>query len=363
MNRRVVFYVSGHGFGHSTRIQAVINHLPPERADVTVRTTAPEWLYRQNVSRPFDFTRVECDVGVVQADSLTTRPAETLDRWLAFEAQMPGWVRAEAEFLNSWGADLIVADIPSAAFEASSRAGIRSVAMTNFSWDWIYRNYIHGVPDFEATADRIAASYAKCDLLFRLPFYGDLSAFPRVEDVPLVAPEGRREPGDVRKDLGVSLHEPLVCVSFGGFEFDRFPWAEAEQRAPGLRFVAMARMERPPAGNVIVVPPGTMPHFDLVRASDLVISKPGYGIVAECIAGRTPLLYTSRGDFAEYPILVNGMSRHLPTRFVAPEEIPSGDVIDAAAGFLETISWDGLEPIGTDGARVVADRLLSLMGS
>ena len=42
-------------------------------------------------------------------------------------------------------------------------------------------------------------------------------------------------------------------------------------------------------------------YEDLVRAVDVVVTKPGYGIISECIANDTALLYTSRGDFREYP--------------------------------------------------------------
>ena len=35
----------------------------------------------------------------------------------------------------------------------------------------------------------------------------------------------------------------------------------------------------------------------LVGAADAVVSKPGYGIISECIANETAILYTSRGHF------------------------------------------------------------------
>ena len=38
----------------------------------------------------------------------------------------------------------------------------------------------------------------------------------------------------------------------------------------------------------------------------MVVTKPGYGIIAECIANGTAMLYTSRGRFAEYDVLVRG---------------------------------------------------------
>ena len=50
-------------------------------------------------------------------------------------------------------------------------------------------------------------------------------------------------------------------------------------------------------------------YEDIVHAVDVVVSKPGYGIIAECVANQTALLYTSRGHFAEYDVLVAGLPR------------------------------------------------------
>ena len=47
-------------------------------------------------------------------------------------------------------------------------------------------------------------------------------------------------------------------------------------------------------------------YEDLVAAVDVVVTKPGYGIIAECIAAGTAMLYTSRGHFREYDVLVAG---------------------------------------------------------
>ena len=48
-------------------------------------------------------------------------------------------------------------------------------------------------------------------------------------------------------------------------------------------------------------------YEDLVAAVDVVATKPGYGIIAECAAHQTALLYTSRGHFIEYEVLVQEM--------------------------------------------------------
>jgi L-arabinokinase len=65
-------------------------------------------------------------------------------------------------------------------------------------------------------------------------------------------------------------------------------------------------------------------YEDLVRAVDVVVSKPGYGIISECLANDTALLYTSRGHFLEYDVLVAAMPRFLRAAFIDQRELLSG---------------------------------------
>ena len=52
-------------------------------------------------------------------------------------------------------------------------------------------------------------------------------------------------------------------------------------------------------------------YADVVGAVDGVITKPGYGIVSDCLAHGTPVIYTDRGFFPEYDILVQEMAKQL----------------------------------------------------
>jgi L-arabinokinase len=66
-------------------------------------------------------------------------------------------------------------------------------------------------------------------------------------------------------------------------------------------------------------------YEDVVRAVDVVVTKPGYGIISECIANDTALLYTSRGDFREYPVLVEAMPKYLRCAFIDHADLFSGN--------------------------------------
>ena len=61
----------------------------------------------------------------------------------------------------------------------------------------------------------------------------------------------------------------------------------------------------------------------------MVISKPGYGIVSECIANGAALLYTSRGRFMEYDVFVAEMPRVLRCREISQEDLFAGRWADA----------------------------------
>jgi len=65
-------------------------------------------------------------------------------------------------------------------------------------------------------------------------------------------------------------------------------------------------------------------YEDLVAAAEAVVTKPGYGIVSEAIANDTAVLYTSRGHFPEYDIIVKEMPQYLRTAFIDQNDLFAG---------------------------------------
>jgi len=94
----------------------------------------------------------------------------------------------------------------------------------------------------------------------------------------------------------------------------------------------------------------------VVSAADVVVTKPGYGIVSDAIAGRTRIVYTDRGDFPEYPVMVAEMGRYLPSVHLGNEEVRAGHVTEAIEAVL---ALPFPETPRLDGARVAARRILT----
>jgi L-arabinokinase len=99
-------------------------------------------------------------------------------------------------------------------------------------------------------------------------------------------------------------------------------------------------------------------YEDLVAAADVVVSKPGYGIVSECIANQTALLYTSRGIFAENDVLVGEMKPVVRSRFIGQDDLRNGLWEPSVRALLA--EPEPAERMPTDGAGVVASAILEI---
>jgi L-arabinokinase len=318
------------------------------------------------LTRPVDWRPRESDTGVAQLDSLRLDAAETIRRAEAFHARFDEEVESEAAWLREEGATLVVADIPPLAFAAAARAGIPSVALGNFTWDWIYEGYREHLSPAAALVPTIREAYSHAALALRLPMAGGFDMFTRVEELPFIARRARRKPADIRRQLQLSDDQPLVLVSFGGYGVSQIDLTGLSKLV-GYTIVMTAdvtasRREDDPAGLGRMLLPGNIEQLDeralyssglryedLVAAVDIVVTKPGYGIIAECIANDTAILYTSRGHFVEYDVLVREMPRWLRTEFISNEDLLGGrwqDALDRlrkAQAPPETIATDGAE--------------------
>jgi len=363
----LVCYISGHGFGHAVRVLEVLRALRIRRPQCAlhIRTTVPRWFIDTGLSGPFTYTRVQLDVGAVQRDSLTLDPLATLQAYAELAAHKQQIIAAAVHSLEPLRPTLVFADIPALAFDIARQLDVPGIAMANFSWDWIYADYVRDLPAYQLVVDGLHASYAYATELLRLPFHGDLSAFPRRRDSPLVARRAVLSPADARQRLGLPPHERIVLLSFGGIGVEL---TTAPTAPRGVTFVATQS-----AGHGATLPANCrlisntdlaarrVRYEDLVAAADVVMTKPGYGIVADCIANGTAMIYTPRGRFAEYACLVRGIAAHLPHAFISNDDLHGGRWSDA----LDAVFAQPRRPAEMDisGAAVAAeildDRLLS----
>ena len=376
MAAAIVFYVSGHGFGHATRVIEVINAMLAQRPEtrIGVRTAAPRWLFDLTVKGKVAFSTLECDTGIVQSDALTLDEADTIRRAAAFHSDLVTRAASETRVLRELGAGLIVGDIPPLAFSVGAAAGIPSIGLGNFTWDWIYSEYPR-VRLAPSLLPAIRGAYARASMALRLPMSAGFETFSNIKDIPFIARHATRSREEVCKLLKIPSDKPLVLMSFGGLgltsvdtevlgKFKKYTVITAESRAVGRTRKEMPISER--HGSFVTVNEEAMydarvRYEDLVGAAAAVVTKPGYGIISDSIANDTAVLYTSRGHFPEYDVLVEDMPKYLRTAFISQEDLFGGKWEPFLDKLLAQPKQKNYKKPDTNGADVAAEILLKAL--
>ena len=375
MAAAIVFYVSGHGFGHASRTIEVINAVLASRPEtrIGVRTSAPRWLFDLTVKGKIAFSTLECDTGVVQIDALTLDEADTIRRAAAFHSDLVTRAASETRVLRELGAGLIVGDIPPLAFAVSAAAGIPSIALGNFTWDWVYADYPR-VRLAPSLLPAIRGAYAKGSMALRLPMSAGFETFSNVKDIPLIARHATRTRQEVCKLLKLPADKPIVLMSFGGYGL---PGLDTDVLAKFKKYTVITAANLP-AGRTRNEPPAArkgsfisvneeamydagVRYEDLVGAAEAVVTKPGYGIISECIANDAAVLYTSRGHFPEYDVLVEDMPKYLRTAFISQEDLFAGKWESHLTKLLAQPRLKNYKKPETNGAEVAAEILLKAL--
>ncbi|CAD5324717.1 unnamed protein product [Arabidopsis thaliana] len=298
------YYVTGHGFGHATRVVEVVRHLISSGHRVHVVSAAPEFVFTMEIHSPNLFIRkVLLDCGSVQADALSVDRRASLEKYCEIAVEPRDSILAtEAEWLKSIKANLVVSDVVPIACRAAANAGIRSVCVTNFSWDFIYAEYVMAAGHHHRSIVwQIAEDYSHCEFLIRLPGYCPMPAFHDVIDIPLVVRPVHKSRQEVRRELGVPDNVKLLIFNFGG---QPTGWTLKEEYLPAgwlcLVCGASAKQELPP--NFIALPKDAYTP-DVIAASDCMLGKIGYGTVSEALAYKLRFIFVRRDYFNEEPFL------------------------------------------------------------
>ena len=356
MNRapHIVWYLTAHGYGHGVRPTAVMQALRRECPGVrlTVVSALPEDFLRDRLrgfpDEAIDFRRAAFDVGLVQLDSVRADIPATLEKAEALLARRPALIDSETDRLRATDARIVVADIPAIPLAAAARAGLPRVAIGNFSWDWIYAPYAEADPRWRPAAEAFRADYADADILLRYPLSPDMSAtFPRRLDIPLPSRPGHARRAEMAARTGADPARRWILLSFTTLDWS----PEALSRVAAIRgteFFTVRPLEWPGIPNIHAVERSEFPFSDIVATVDAVLSKPGFGILADCAANDKPLVYADRENFAEYPVLERAIKQHLRHVHIPAADLYAGELAPSLGALAAAPPPPHRLPLGGD---------------
>ncbi|MFP4520900.1 MAG: hypothetical protein ACLFQK_02015 [Fibrobacterota bacterium] len=361
---RICCYITGHGFGHASRTLEVLSTIRKyeKNAFFSIRTNIPRWFIEESLPEDpnLDIFTLNTGAGLYQENSLCFDLKRTLKEGLNFLNMQDEIIEREIRYLKDENITSVISDIPAWPFAAAEECGIPSYGIGNFSWDWIYEEFMGDYNEFIFIINDLQKNYEKCNKLMRLPFSPSMDIFPERMNIPLICRRSEKTKEETLSLLGLDPSKKYVLLSFGGFSIDFSLWKEPRLPA-GIEIIASERVPGK-KGTINSINRGILPekglnYKDLVAAADTVITKPGYGIVSECIANKTKMIYTDRGPFREFPFLKKAADEYLCGIQLSNADVSSGNICNAVLESIEKNIHEYGLPL--NGAEVAAGKILA----
>lgn len=355
MNKNILYYITGHGYGHAVRSAEVIFALAElsSQTMIHVKTSAPSWLFTYKNNPKIQLHPCNIDVGAVQKNSFQVDIEATFHQ---VDSLLGSWhkiQKEETEFVRKNNIDLIVGDIPPLAFRIAHQLSIPSYAIGNFGWDWIYSDWLKIYPQFSDIISQIYEDYSTVDLLFQLPASEPMNAFPKKIQSPLIARKGYLNKSDIAKEFNIAEDQKWMLLALPQYDQMHVPWKKMMQNKD---WIYLSPFHKSRIKNVIPIPREGFRFSDLVAVSDVVLSKPGYGIVSDCFANRVPLLYIQRDDFVECDVIVQWLNQNSVASELTFDQFKSGDWQESLVQLDDhKYQWSNIR---VDGDRFIAEYIL-----
>ncbi len=212
-----------------------------------------------------------------------------------FIGQSSALLKQEVTRQNTLKPDLIITDIDPLPVKAANLNHIPALGISNFTWDWILMELFPGMAD---EAAQITDMYSSGTFL-KLPLSPDYSPFKTTIEAPLLR-GGKIGISSKAEEL---LPTGKICL------------LALRQRIEGMKlrlpegYTTVSCLPEPTHLNCFNITPSELSEngatfSDLFAASDILLTKPGYGIVSQIITtGKKAILLTGR-NFPEEKFLL-----------------------------------------------------------
>ena len=355
----IAYFISPHGLGHASRSTAVMAALLERNPAIhfDIFTTIPPWFFQNSLAGNFRHHAVLTDVGLIQHSPLEEDLAGTfraLDHLLPFN---PDKIKQLSKKINALGCRLIICDIAPMGIVVAKEAGLPSVLVENFTWDWIYQKYI----DFDSSVGKhieyLKQLFRKADLHIQAT---PACTSPAVDLVTLPVSRKTKKPSHIiREQLALPEQSKSVLITMGGIS-EKFTFIERLRQHQDIHFIIPGSADSiKQIDNLHLLPfQSDFYHPDLVNLSDAVIGKIGYSTLAEVFHAGVPFGYIPRSGFRESHKLVEFVKKEMSGFAIKDSEFSQGQWIPRAGSLVDLPKIQRDLPNGAD---QIADFLLTFL--
>jgi len=324
--KKLAYFVSPHGFGHAARAAAVMQAVSEidDAVHFDIFTTVPSWFFQDSLSASFSYHKLLTDIGLVQKTAFQADLNETLHSLAEFLPFQTSLIKEIVATVRKLGCVLIICDISPLGIPVAKQAGIPSLLVENFTWDWIYQQYADTAGRFNGHIEYLKNLFTAADYHIKVepvcqPEPVDLITAP-------VSRKTRHSPERVRKQLGLPAASKMVLITTGGIQ-QPYGFMDKLKKMRRINFIIPgAGLQTARQDNLIILPQRSdYYHPDLVNASDAVIGKVGYSTLAEVYHAGVPFGYAVRSNFRESASMVGFIEKEMHGIFLDESEFYKGE--------------------------------------
>lgn len=332
-------------------VRALRERLPALR--LTICTTLRRPVLAELFGEPFELVNEPPDPGgLVMTSPFDVDVEASADAYAAFHANWDARVRHDARALAELAPDALLADVPYLPIAAAALAGIPAFALCSLNWADLYRHYCGHRPEARRIHRQILSAYREADA-FLIPEPGmPMPDLGNVRPIGPCARLGRDRRDEICRRLGLARGTRLVLVAMGGIDwhFDLANWS-----VPAETHLIVYAAEVPALPGISDFSQLGLPMIDVLRSSDAVVTKIGYGILTEAACNGTALLYVTRDDWPEARYGYEWASPRMRAAPITRQQLEAGD-FDAALERL--LAMPSPPPVMPTGGAEAADILL-----
>jgi len=351
---RLFVDISAHGLGHLAQTAPILSALRSRigALHLVVRSGLDEGVLRRWLGPDIHHIPSETDFGVVMASPFVVDRPRTLGRYQACHARSERIVDEMAAVIRREGCEAVLSNVGYFALAAACRAGVPAAACSSLNWRDIFAAYCADLPGAAPILAEMEKAYASADLFLRLVPGLPMARFATQVVSRPIARVGVRRREAIAAALGAGAEQPIVLCAFGGM----LPPVPPPFVADGA--FAVIGPDLWASSGLAPLSALDIPFPDLIASADLVVSKPGYGIVAELACAGTHSILISRNDWPEEPYLIRWLAER--TRCTVVTDVLALD--DACVAELVATPVERSDPaLEAGGEHFVAERLEALV--
>jgi hypothetical protein len=305
--KTIAYYISDYGYGHASRSIAIIRKLlvDPNVNIIVCHSFALGFTKESLYSNRVNYRNVKTDVGyILEKDSIYPDKARLLVEYKNFISNWDNFIQLEREFLQDNHVHLVVSDISPLPFEAAERLDIPSVGISNFTWYTAYQDLID-----DKELKTFKEAYQKMTYFFSLAGSNERSYMPTNDYGFFSRVIDFKEVQRIRGMVNPNDHMKIVFLGLGmKIDVDSLNYLPIWD-SPNCVFIVSSNVNVKKS-NVFQIPTDYLESQNFIAASNLVISKAGWGMIGEALTANVPLLILNRPSMKEDQNTINYLKQH-----------------------------------------------------